>query len=893
VTLRAKLTWSSIGIVLLTSLLSSVVVGVALWSKSKADARQQLEWACQFLNTLLLTEQRQFHDRAVRLLYSQPHFPQQVWFLTNYQQESAALGVSYVNALQATAAALEQYAELMAFDQLMIFTPDGALLAAATRNNAAGQAAHVGYNLWQTAGQTQFFQREAALASGAGWRPTPLPSTLPPRLPAATLAQMTPRERLNSPSAPALTYLPALKRLAFYAVAPIVYFDATLKAEKMVGILTVTQMLDDEYVKKLALLSRVEVDLIFSDHPILGTLPEYVPVAPQDEPNFTVTLDDQALPITQVVLHNRSYYHVSLPFSALLADQHGSLDLFLAQERVLADVKQTTIAIILVAGLVACTVAPLLSSYAGRKVTDPLVKFGALMKKLAEGGANLTYQFEISSADEIAVFVGWLNLFLQKLREIVMRVMTSTEYVTTAAQQLRSTAEMISEDLDVQAESIVKIVDLLQQVSKAAEENRALADAQAALVADASHYSQEIVHSIQTNTTNADMQLQGARRAHEVVKKMSTTTRQVAQHAMTASSLAAETASAVTEMNQTSHEIANITHAQVEATQKAVAVVTKMANISSAARQQASAAVKWAEEALAAAAHGQRSVSQMVDGMKGITESSEQISEIIEVISDIAEQTDLLALNAAIEAARAGEHGRGFAVVADEIRQLAERVGQSSKEITRHIYHSNKRINQGTAQVHDVQTAFETILHNISSTVGQIKALAAASEVQEAQSTEIAQTITTIENLAIVIEKATSQHALAIEEILKAMGDLAMLSEEITTQTEAQVKHGDQIEQIMTEFAALSEHIQSSTLQQVSGTTAELQLIQTIAEKAQQIVQRTSAQHTRGQYVFQEIQQLETISQRNVLKLRETQQATVELVGSVDDLRQLVKRFTV
>ena len=404
-TLRAKLTWSSIGIVLLTSLLSSVVVGVALWSKSKADARQQLEWACQFLNNLLLTEQRQFHDRAVRLLYSQPHFPQQVWFLTNYQQEGAALGVSYVNAMQATAAALEQYAELMAFDQLMIFTPDGALLAAATRNNAPGQAAHVGYNLWQTAGQTQFFQRDAALVSGAGWRPAHLPSTLPPRLPAATLAQMTLRERLNSPSAPALTYLPALKRLAFYAVAPILYFDAALKAEKMVGILTVTQMLDDEYVKKLALLSRLEVDLIFSDQPILGTLPEYVPVAEQGESNFTITLDDQALPITQVMLHNRAYYHVSLPFSALLADQPGSLDLFLAQERVLADVKQTTIAIILVAGLVACTVAPLLSSYAGRKVTDPLVKFGALMKKLAEGGANLTYQFEISSADEIAVCI--------------------------------------------------------------------------------------------------------------------------------------------------------------------------------------------------------------------------------------------------------------------------------------------------------------------------------------------------------------------------------------------------------------------------------------------------------------------------------------------------------
>ncbi len=234
--------------------------------------------------------------------------------------------------------------------------------------------------------------------------------------------------------------------------------------------------------------------------------------------------------------------------------------------------------------------------------------------------------------------------------------------------------------------------------------------------------------------------------------------------------------SAAEELASSSQQISTSTATQSDSASSMAASVEEMTVGVDHIAKNAQDAQDYSNESNNVAARGAEIVQTVVNDIQGIAATvnqsaaavealgaqSDQISAIVGTIKDIADQTNLLALNAAIEAARAGEAGRGFAVVADEVRKLAERTTKSTQEIaamisaiqagTAHAVDSMKqgvdRVASGVAEAQQAGDAIAEVQSHSRRVVDAVAEISVALREQATASTEIAQNVERIAQMA-------------------------------------------------------------------------------------------------------------------------------------------------
>jgi methyl-accepting chemotaxis protein len=178
-----------------------------------------------------------------------------------------------------------------------------------------------------------------------------------------------------------------------------------------------------------------------------------------------------------------------------------------------------------------------------------------------------------------------------------------------------------------------------------------------------------------------------------------------------------------------------------------------------------------------------RQVDQIVSHMLELGKKSQEIGAVLDIVSELAEQTNILAINATIEAAGAGDAGKRFAVVAEEIRNLADRVGGSTKEV-------RVLIEDVRSAVNTTVMATETGSKAVDAGSRQFGDLASAFK-------QIANLVATTSEAAREIELSTKQQSSAVEQVNVAVANVTQSSME--TETSA-----GQTLQTVSQMAALS-----------------------------------------------------------------------------------------
>ncbi|MDJ0786079.1 MAG: methyl-accepting chemotaxis protein [Myxococcota bacterium] len=289
------------------------------------------------------------------------------------------------------------------------------------------------------------------------------------------------------------------------------------------------------------------------------------------------------------------------------------------------------------------------------------------------------------------------------------------------------------------------------------------------------------------------------------------------------------------------------------------ASMTQMAASLRSVDEGANETASLSEQVSQLAGRGQDRVSKTIEGMAAIRDATDTVSEtiaglgariqeigaIVDVIDDVADETNLLALNAAIIAAQAGDQGRAFSVVADEIKDLADRVLRSTKEIAaliravqsesgnagEAIARGSESVQRGVELAAEAGVSLEEITTAAGTSRERIQEIVVAVRDQSKASTHVVGLMERVNQRVDEIRRAGAEQERGNEVIMRGSLMMRDVAQQTHRTTEEQARGARQVRQSIEGIQEAVEQIHRSLEGQSGASRSAVSSLQQVHEK--------------------------------------------------------------
>jgi methyl-accepting chemotaxis protein len=377
------------------------------------------------------------------------------------------------------------------------------------------------------------------------------------------------------------------------------------------------------------------------------------------------------------------------------------------------------------------------------------------------------------------------------------------------------------------------------------------------------------------------------------VRDLGATGEDLNETASVLSSKVDEVSASIEEMTRSVKGVATTTDRLVEA---AVDTSSSMEEMATAMRQVDSSAETTANLSrvvVEKAELGQARVSQTIEGMDAIREATEtaervirglgvrtkEIGGILDVIDDVADETNLLALNAAIIASQAGEQGRAFSVVADEIKELADRVLASTKEIGGLIRAVQE---ESENAIGAISAGSASVMSGVDLSAEAGKTLEEITEASRESGTRIAEIVTSVRE-----QTRASSHVVALMEHVR---DSAA---QIASAADDQDRGHEVVHRSALTMREVAQQVHATTEEQSRGFRRIRQSVEGIRSTVEQVDGSLREQSQACGQVAESLDRVLAGTTSNEEAAGRMGDAMQELLSQAETLREDVERFRI